>query len=369
MKILQLSSADTLGGGERHFADLVNALAARDHKVHALLRPASPVRERLKLPAPCVSALPLCNALDVRSAAALARLIREREIEIVHAHLARDYPLASLALRRARNGAALVITRHVPFPMSPLHRLLLRNVARVIAVSEGVARGLRAEGIFPADKIRVVPNGLDVEGLDETLRRYDLREFRRRFAADGELLVGIVGELSQVKGQEDFLRAAAAVVRRGTGNARFLVVGEDRARDGATRKRLESFIAAHELESRVTFAGRIAELTPLLASLDVYVSASRAEAFGLATAEAMMHGVAVVATATDGAREMIEDGVTGRLVPVGDVEALAGAISELLTDGSERWRLGDNARQAARARYGLARMVDATEQIYRELLD
>src|SRR3954465_14879729 len=104
-----------MGGGERHLADLANALAGRGHDVHVALAPRSPLRAELKsLPARNIITLPLRNALDVPSAHEPARLVRRLEIDVVHAHMARDYPLASYATRRAAR-ARLVITRHVLF--------------------------------------------------------------------------------------------------------------------------------------------------------------------------------------------------------------------------------------------------------------
>ncbi|HYP00021.1 MAG TPA: glycosyltransferase family 4 protein [Pyrinomonadaceae bacterium] len=370
MKILQLSSARAFGGGERHFADLSNALSARGHDVYAAISHASPLGEKLtRLPAANITTLPLRNALDIASATRLARFIREHEIQIVHAHLARDYPLAAYAARRARS-VPFVLTRHVPFPVSGLHKFTLSNVARVIAVSEGVARGLRASRIFPDEKIRVVPNGISVAGVERALKAFDRAEFRRTLsAASDALLVGTVGELSQVKGQEEFVRAAALIVKRENfTNARFIIVGDDRSRGRETRALLEKLIAEHALQEYVSLVGHVAELAPLIGSLDIYVSASRAEAFGLATLEALMCGVATVATATDGAREMIDDGATGKLVPVNDADALAGAILRLLQNDEERARLSERAREESRARFGLERMVDATEKIYREVL-
>ncbi|HLL71746.1 MAG TPA: glycosyltransferase family 4 protein [Pyrinomonadaceae bacterium] len=369
MKILQLSSARSFGGGERHFADLSNALAARGHDVYAALSPASPLREKLtRLPAANITTLPLRNALDIKSATRLARFIREHEIEIVHAHLARDYPLAAYAARRARS-LPFILTRHVPFPMSGLHKFTLSKVARVIAVSEGVAQGLRATRIFPDEKIRVIPNGISVAEMDHALKDFDRAAFRRTLRANARFLVGTVGELSPVKGQEDFVRAAALVVKRENfTDAHFIIVGEDRSRGGETRALLEKLIAEHALQEHVSLVGHVAELTPLINSLDLYVSASRAEAFGLATLEALMCGVATVATATDGAREMIDDSATGKLVPVGDANALALAISRLLQNEDERARLSERARDSSRARFGLELMVDATEKVYREAL-
>jgi len=368
VRILQLSSARTRGGGERHFADLTNALAARGHEIYAALAPASPLSAELsRLPAPHVITLPLRNALDAPSAAALARFVRTHEIEIVHAHLARDYPLAAFAVRRAR-GARLVITRHVPFAMSRLHRLALANVARVIAVSGPVAKGLRAQKIFPAGKIRVVPNGIDLTRCAAVERTRARAEWRARLQTEASLLVGTVGDLSPVKGQDIFIRAAAHAVTLGLSDAVFLVVGDDAARRG-TRAQLEELIAAHKLERRVRLLGRVEELAPLLGALDVYVSASRAEAFGLAMVEAMACGVPVVATATDGAREIIADGATGRLVPLNAPEVLAGALVELLRNEEARAAMGERARAAAQARFSLERMVTETEQVYREALE
>jgi glycosyltransferase involved in cell wall biosynthesis len=127
-------------------------------------------------------------------------------------------------------------------------------------------------------------------------------------------------------------------------------------------------IAEHELQNHVRLIGHVSDLTPLISSLDLYVSASRAEAFGLATLEALMCGVPVVATATDGAREMIEDGVTGTLAPVGDAASLARIMLELLRNDDERTRISERAREESRARFSLERMVDATENVYREAL-
>ena len=371
MKILQLSSARTFGGGERHFADLSNALSERGQEVYAALSPASPLREKLtRIPGANISTLPLRNALDLASASQLARFIHDHEIELVHAHLARDYPLAAYAARRAGERVPFVLTRHVPFALNRLHRFTLANVARVIAVSEGVARGLRQQRIFPGEKIRVIPNGISVAGLDTALKDFDRARFRQTLQpASAALIVGTIGELSPVKGQEEFVRAAASIIRRENfSRAQFLIIGEDRSPRAPTRTLLEKLIAEHELQGHVRLLGYVSELTPLINSLDLYVSASRAEAFGLATLEALMCGIATVATGTDGARELIEDGVTGKLVPIGDADALARAMLELLRNDDERTRISERARESARARFSLEQMVEATEKVYREVL-
>jgi len=367
MRVLQVSSARAFGGGERHLADLARGLAERGHELFVALAEGSPLRGRLSfLPDENVFAVPLRNALDLRGASKLARIAREKEVDVVHAHVARDYTLAALAARRNAH-TRLVITRHVLFPLSRAHRLALSNVSRVIAVSGAVARSLREQGIFAEGKLRVVENGVDVARFARARVEF---ENGRDGASDALLRVGIVGELSALKGQEDFVRAAALVVEKMGEHVEFVVAGEDASRGRAYRAQVEQLVSELNLSDRVRLPGQVSEdeLAGLVASLDLFVSASRSEAFGMAMVEALACGVPVVATATEGAREIVEEGVTGLLVPVGDVNALASSITSLLADDRRRRAFGASASAIAKNRFDVARMVEATERVYTEAL-
>lgn len=372
MRILQLSSARAFGGGERHLADLASALQERGHEVYAALTPRSPLVAELRtLPTENIITLPLRNALDLKSALRLARFIRERRIEIVHAHMGRDYTLAALAVRRASSAAHLpaprfIITRHVLFPLGRIHRLTLSGAACVIAVSHPVARALAAQGIFHASKLRVVANAVDVKRFDSALRDFRRDDYRRVLQTRAPFLVGTLGEISRLKGQSEFVCAAAIIARRSAVPVDFIIVGEDASKTGKSRAALEALIAAHGLQERIRLLGRRADVAQILASLDVFVSSSRSESFGLAIIEAMACGAAVVATATEGAREIIEDGFNGRLVPIGDAETLATTILRLLEDAAHRASLTTHAREQVLTRWNLERMVDETERIYQE---
>ncbi len=354
MRILQICSAREIGGGERHLADLANALARRGHQVFAALAPRSPVRAVLAaLPGENIIELPLRNVSGVRSALHLTRFIREQGIDIVHAHLARDYPLAALAA--GRSNARLVITRHVLFALSKIHRLTLRQTAKVIAVSEAVANSLRAQNIFPAEKIITIHNGIDVERFDHARQK-----------ADERIRVGMIGHIAPIKGQEEFIRAAAIVCRQRK-DVDFIVAGADKSRESENQARVEKLIRELELEHNVKLLGWIEDVAKLLSTFDLYVSPARSEPFGLTIVEAMAAGVPVIATRSEGASEILSDGETGRLIPIDDIEILAGVISELLSDPAQRERLALNAKSVARERFSLERMVDRTEEIYREV--
>jgi len=368
VRILQITSARALGGGETHFIDLAKGLRRRGHEVYVALSHGSPIRAQLgSIPGDNVLSLPLRNALDVASARQLGRIVDEREIEIIHAHMARDYPPAAFAARMNKE-AKLVITRHVLFPMSGLHAVALSNVARVIAVSEAVARKLREQQLFAPEKILVIRNGIDAERFIHTRENFDRAEFCKRLQLPiTGLLVGTVGEITKLKGHEDFVRAAALISAR-VPRAHFIIAGQDASPKHEHEASLTRTIEELNLTDRVQRFGWFDNLAELYSALDVFVSASHSESFGLAIVEAMASSVPVVATATEGAQETIEQGVNGRLVPIADSEAMAAAIIGLLENAEERRRLGQAAQARARKSFGLERMIAETEQVYREAL-
>ncbi|MEP6919503.1 MAG: glycosyltransferase family 4 protein [bacterium] len=367
MKILHISSAKSFGGGERYLADLVNALAARGDEVYVAVRPGSPVPTELKLPPENLLEIPLRNALDAKSASALFRFVKQRKIQIVHAHMARDYPLAAYAARRNK-ATRLIVTRHVLFPLNRLHAITLRGVGRVIAVSAAVARHLQAQRLIPENRITVVNNGIDLERVASARSRFDRDAFLSRWdLPEKSLLIGSVGALTPLKGHDDFLRAAS-LIKGSFPHAFFIIAGTDSSPNQSHRIQLERMITELGLVENIRMIGWMDDLASLFCALDVFVSASHTESFGLAIVEAMVAGAAVVTTATEGAKEIIQDGETGMLVPIGDFRALAEAVNALVSDDSKREHLCLQAQRAATSRFSLERMVEETARIYSEVL-
>ncbi|HKV37158.1 MAG TPA: glycosyltransferase family 4 protein [Pyrinomonadaceae bacterium] len=355
MRILQVCSVTTFGGGERHLSDLSRALVDLGHEIYAASVPDSPLWAELSF-LPKERLLALSRRNHVKNVTGLARFVRAHDIEIVHAHAARDYHWGALAVKMA-SRSRLVLTRHVLFPLKRVNGPLLSGAGRVIAVSEAVAEVLRQNGVVDASKITVVHNGIDVD-------RFAVADVRE---GDVPLLVGTVGHLAPIKGHDVFVRAAALIAQRRE-KVKFVIIGEDKSPDMSNRRSLESLIAELGLNEIVSMPGWRDDMIAALSSLTLFVSAARSEPFGLAIVEAMASALPVVATASEGAREIIEDGVSGKLVPVDDADALAQAINDLLDNSLECSRLARNARHAARERFSLARMASDTERVYREVL-
>jgi len=367
LKILQISSAQTLGGGERHLADLANGLVHHRHDVFVAVRDGVAIEKELgAIPGENVFKLPLRNSLDVTSARSLSRIVRRNEIEIVHAHMGRDYPLAAFAVRHS--PARLVITRHVMFPLSRLHRFTLAAAARVIAVSSAVADQLKNDNLVDPKKIAVVLNGIDTERFGTARVSFNRDQFLKEWQLPLDCrLVGTVGELTPLKGHLEFLQAASEIASE-LPRIYFLIAGVDYSGDGSYSREVDATVKRLKLEHRVRMVGWLPQLPELYCGVDVFVSASKTESFGLAIAEAMASGAAVVATETDGARELIQSGETGLLVPIDDVKRMANEVARLLTDDNYRTQLGTAAQRIAQEKFSVDRMISETEQIYRDAL-
>jgi glycosyltransferase involved in cell wall biosynthesis len=363
VRILQISSATTFGGGERYVADLSNCLHERGHEIYVAVRPRAALIDHLRLPSDRIVTLPLRSALDVQSAQALDRFVRKQEIEVVHAHMERDYSLAAYATRRKRE-AKFIVTRHLLFPLSPRVRNMLTRAHRIIAVSNATARHLRAQRIVNDDRIAVVYNGVDVDRFDRIANGFDREAFlRSKGLPPGCLLVGSIGVLRTLKRHDDFI-GAAAIIAREFPDVYFVLAGVDPLRSGEVRQQLERLVTQFRLANRFHFLGWLDDAEQWLCALDVFVSASETESFGLAIAEAMAAETAVVATETDGAKEVITDQKTGILVPIGNIAQLAVAVASLIIQPGRRKQLAAHAKESVAAKFSLQRMVDEIEKLY-----
>lgn len=363
VRILYVSSAKTFGGGERHLVDLSREMAARGHEVFFALRPTNQWQERLDfVPPESFLHVSIRNSFGMFSANRIARFIEAKKIAVLHAHVARDYLAGSIACRIS-SRAKFVLTRHVVFPLKPFYRFALRNVDAAIAVSSGVR--LQLEKIFPAEKVILIPNGIHAVLRTDAEKNELSREFRafHSIPSDAPLVVAI-GELLVLKGQRDFILAANEILKRQP-DCRFIIAGKDNSIDQKFRRELKRLVKVFGYEDRFVWLDWLDDLSPLLFAADIVVSPSHSESFGLAILDAMAAGTPVVATATDGAKELLKG--TNALTPVKDPLALADKICEFLDDADRRHFLGAHLQASALENYGLDKMADATEAVYHKV--
>jgi glycosyltransferase involved in cell wall biosynthesis len=293
----------------------------------------------------------------------IADFVKQNRIEIVHAHVARDYIPASIACLAAKE-AKFVLTRHVLFPLKPFNKFALKNLSAAIGVSDAVGDDLKR--VFPASKISIIKNGLDVNSItadDESRLRRQFREFHQ--LPHDARIVGTLGELRELKGQRDFVLAANEVAKK-LPDAYFIVVGKDNSADKAFRRELRRLVKVFGLDDRFLWLDWLDDTDSFFAAIDLFVSPSHSESFGLAMLEAMAQGKPVIATETAGARELF--GKNARLVRIKEPVELAASIVESLSDDDSRAASGTENRRTASEIFPLGRMIDETEKLYQRLL-
>jgi glycosyltransferase involved in cell wall biosynthesis len=240
-----------------------------------------------------------------------------------------------------------------------IDRLCLLGMDRVVCVSEAQARRVRRAGV-PARRVMAIHNavaaGPDMEN-DSTARA----EVLRLFPEPPRLVVGTAGRLSPEKGF-GVLVEAAAIVARANPDVGFIHFG-----DGPLRAGLTARIAALGLERRFALAGFRIDVRLLLPGLDLFALPSYIEGLPVAVLEAFAAGLPLVATAVGGTPEVVEDGVSGRLVPAGDPAALSEAIARLLADPHARRAMGRRGRARVLERFTFEAQADAYQRLFETL--
>jgi glycosyltransferase involved in cell wall biosynthesis len=301
---------------------------------------------------------------DPRIATDLVALARARGARILHVHGYAAADFGRLAARRV--GAALVLHEHFADPRMPVYqgwadRLLAGRTDRAIAVSGSTRDFLVRERHVPADRVRLIWNGAPLEEFAHP-HPHAREAVRAELGLEPQAIaIGTIGRLSEQKGQEGLLAAAAQVVPA-SADARFVLVG-----DGSLEPALRAQAQQLGIAPRVVFAGHRTDIPSVLAALDVVCISSTYEGTPLALFEAMAAGKPIVSTAVDGCREVLEDGRTGLLVPARDPAALAAALLRVLRDPGLRRQLGAEAAVASR-RYDIAECVRQIEQVYDDVL-
>jgi glycosyltransferase involved in cell wall biosynthesis len=259
-------------------------------------------------------------------------LVRNLQIDIVHAHEVKSDVIAYLAARL--RPVPIVTTLHgwignglKQRGLIALDKRVARGFDRVIAVSRKIERQLIDAGV-PADKIRMLHNAIVVERYRRTGRRGVLAEVIGRPVPSP--VIASIGRLSIEKGHADLINAIDLVKRRGR-DVSLVLIG-----DGPERPKLIQQINALGLQGTVHLPGYMQEPQRFLEEVDLMVLPSHTEGLPNAALEALLMEVPVLATRVGGTPEVITDGETGRLVPSHSPEALAGGILDFIAD-SEAW--------------------------------
>jgi glycosyltransferase involved in cell wall biosynthesis len=384
IRILRLIARLNMGGPALHVAYLTKGLAGRGYRTTlgagSLARGEGSMAfvaeelgvEIVQLPYIHREVSPLLDPLAVTR---VARLIREVRPHILHTHTAKAGAIGRTAALVAGGARPPIVVHtfhgHVlqgyfdparTAVFREVERSLARATTRLVAVSPEVRDDLVELGVAPAEKFSVIRLGID---LDRRIVESgaDGSELRALFGVPpGAFVVGWIGRMTAIKHLPDALAAFARLQELGV-DARLCLVG-----DGPDRELVER--RAHELGiARSTISlGYQRDVAPYYGLFDALLLPSGNEGTPVVAIEALAAGTPVVATRVGGVPDVVEDGVTGFLTAVSDIEALARALETLARDPSLQEAMGRAGRERTLPRYRVERLVDDVDALYRELL-
>jgi glycosyltransferase involved in cell wall biosynthesis len=346
------------GGTERQMTELIRRLDPSRFRVHvACFHKDGAWLDRVTSRAASVVEFPIhgfARPATVRQLLCFARWCRRERIAVVQTCdlYANTFglPGAVMAGVPVRIGSRRELNPDKSPSQILLQRQAYRCATKIVANSPAAACVLRQEGIATGS-IAVIANGIDASW-------FEAREAGRPLRT-----VITVANLRPEKNHETVIAAAAALAPTHP-HVRFQIVG-----DGPRRQELESLVRARGLRERIEFLGHREDVPALLAAADVFVLASRSEAFPNSAIEAMAAGLPVVTSAVGGLLDLIENGRTGVLIAPADPDALTVALRDLLNDPVKAYALGAAARREVLNRYSFDRMVAAVEHLYLGGLD
>ena len=357
---LHIDTARTWRGGQNQVLLTVNGLREIGQRAALVAHPDGELRKRA---AEGLELIPLApkSEMDLTAAWRLNRVIKKLQPDIIHAHDAHGVAMASLALSLGAAAAKyveppLVVSRRVDFHLrhNSFSRWKHRQVDCFIAASEAIRQMLIGDGV-PAERTVTVHEGIDVEHV---LAAPLVDVHQAFFLPHGAPVVGNIAALVPHKGQRHLIEAAHIVVQK-LPDVRFVILGE-----GELREALERLVKEYHLEKHVLLPGFRTDVFGCLKSFDLFVMSSVTEGLGTSLLDAMACSRPIVATSTGGIPEVVDDGVTGLLVPPRDHAALATAIATLVSDKQRRWAMGDAGFARVTSKFTVERMIAGTAAVY-----
>jgi glycosyltransferase involved in cell wall biosynthesis len=369
-RVFYLVDSLDVGGTETQAVELALRIGALGYEVTlGCLRTGGPLREKLQgSPVAVVEFHPQGGIDSPRGIYQMLRLswfLRRGRFDVVHTH---DLWSNLMGVPAARIvGIPAIVSSRRDLARSDWYRgnrrVWLRRIQNlsgaVLANAIQVRDALIAEDGFAPEKLRVIRNGVDLKKF----RIPSEREALFPGASKGRLIVMVGNMLSDLKGHPWLIASAPAVVREFP-STRFVLVGDGEARAG-----FEKQVEELGLDQNFLFLGRRSDVPRILASCDIAVLPSRAEGLPNAVLEYMAAGLPTVVTHVGGNEELIEDGVTGLLVPAEDSEALSAALLRYLRNPEETSKIARRGQEFVSHNFSFERLVREVDELYSALLE
>jgi glycosyltransferase involved in cell wall biosynthesis len=366
MRVMFLSTSMGMGGADKQLLSAAELMHAQGHEVCIVsLTELGPMGLEARSQGIRTESLDMRRGVpDPRGLIRLIRLVRSWKPDVLHSHMIHANLMAR-AVRLFARVPVMVSTIHNIYEGGPLwmaaYRISNGLVDHMTIISEAAADRFVKEGIVPRELLTCVPNGVDTERFRQVAP--EAREAVRSSIGVNDGFVWLaVGRFEVAKDYPNMLHAFAQVCRRDS-NAVLLLVGH-----GSLQQETESLAQSLGLEDRIRFLGVRSDVPEVMAAADGYVMSSAWEGMPIALLEAAAAGLPIVATRVGGNHEVVREGESGFLVPPRDSDALGQAMLRLMEQTPERRReMGERGREHVRVHYGLGRVVERWQDLYRQV--
>jgi glycosyltransferase involved in cell wall biosynthesis len=362
-----------LGGTERVVYEISKRMIKRGHEVTVLTLNAHGHKEFSRERAigihriPAISLTKLVGAqltVSPHSLTEANRILKQIQPDIIHAHNLyfnltavapfvkrwRHLPLVTtLHLPKVRYGRA-ILDGIISLYQRTVCEFIVRSSDKLTAVSKSVLKHAIEDLKVPWSKISIIPNGVDTNAYVPSNRRSE------------NTVITYVGRLIGNKGPQYLIQAAPRILRSHP-EVHIHIVGE-----GPLKTYLVKQVASEKLENNVHFFGNVSDTIPILQETSIFVRSSLTEGMSLAVLEAMACGLPVVASNVEGNAEIVENNITGFLVPPADPGALVEAVEYLLNNPKIAMEMGRRARKKTEKSYDWQKIADLTLEIYSSLI-
>lgn len=382
MKICHIITRLIVGGAQENTIFTVEGLAEKGYEVDLVSGPStgpegSLEKRILDKKIPLITVRELVRQIhplyDILALVKLIRLFREKKYDVVHTHSAKAGILGRIAAKAAGRKTLVIHSVHglsfheyqsglLNFFYISSEKIAAAFTDHFICVGEVMKEKSLKAGIGKNVQYSVIYSGFDVQPyLDADSRRNDIR--KRLGIGEGQQVIGMIGRLYHLKGQEYLMRAFAEIAAK-IPETRLLLVG-----DGILRKSLEEYAREKGIEDKVIFTGLVPpETIPgYVSAMDILAHTSLREGLPKAVAQGFAGGKAVVAFDVDGSRELVINGKTGFLIPPRDEGMLKEKLLWLLQNPGESHIMGSKGRERVEDLYPVHKMVERIEKIYKKM--
>lgn len=362
-KILYLNHAAYIGGAE---VSLLSALRYLDKErfFPVVLAPEGEFAYALRAQDVCWRPIPVLDGLNrftagrfLQAIPGLLADIRRERPDLLHANTNFAAQYTGL-LSRLTGIPAIGHIRDIE-PLGRIGKWLMRQSTRLIAISDAVKAYLIQQGGVASPQIVRIYNGVDLQ---------QFQPVPKRFSDSSRVVIGLIGQIGERKGQIYLLKAARMLIQRYPHVVVWFVGKEPEQSQEGYMAQLQEYVRETHIGSSVKFWGFQADIPAMLADMDIAVLASLQEPFGRVMIEAMAMQKPVVATTVGGVPEIVDHGVTGILIPPADVAALAQALELLILDREKRKAMGRRGRAKVEELFPLTTHVQHIQNLYHTIL-